>query len=72
MTKRDIDLRTDWEVCFSPGQRVDMSMIFSGMPQNLMQSNQEALGSPISGGYCIKCGHYLSSIKENLTADTEW
>ena len=27
-TKRQIDLRNDWETCFLPGQRVDMSMIF--------------------------------------------
>ncbi|RYP75160.1 hypothetical protein DL770_007468 [Monosporascus sp. CRB-9-2] len=28
-TKRDIDLASDWESCFSPGQRVSMSMVFS-------------------------------------------
>ncbi len=27
-TKRQIDLHSDWETCFLPGQRVDMSMIF--------------------------------------------
>jgi hypothetical protein len=27
-TKRDIDLADDWETCFSPGQRVSMSMVF--------------------------------------------
>ena len=27
-TKRDIDLTQDWDLCFLPGQRVDMSMIF--------------------------------------------
>jgi hypothetical protein len=27
-TKRDIDLAQDWEVCFLPGQRVSMSIIF--------------------------------------------
>ena len=27
-TKRDINLNTDWEICFTPGQRVVMSMIF--------------------------------------------
>lgn len=26
-TQRDIDLGKDWELCFSPGQHVDMSMI---------------------------------------------
>jgi hypothetical protein len=29
ITKRDIDLSTDWEVCFSPGQRVMMSIILT-------------------------------------------
>ena len=27
-TKRDIDLTRDWDLCFLPGQRVEMSMIF--------------------------------------------
>lgn len=27
-TKRDIDLASDWDLCFLPGQRVEMSMIF--------------------------------------------
>jgi hypothetical protein len=27
-TKRDINLADDWETCFSPGQRVSMSMVF--------------------------------------------
>lgn len=27
-TKKDINLRMDWDLCFSPGQRVDMSMVF--------------------------------------------
>jgi hypothetical protein len=26
-TRRDIDLNTNWELCFSPGQRVEMSMV---------------------------------------------
>jgi hypothetical protein len=26
--KKDIDFKRDWELCFSPGQSVDMSMIF--------------------------------------------
>ena len=28
ISKQDIDLNTDWDLCFSPGQRVEMSMIF--------------------------------------------
>jgi hypothetical protein len=27
-SKRDVNLEMDWELCFSPGQRVQMSMIF--------------------------------------------
>ena len=27
-TKRDIDLTRNWDLCFQPGQRVEMSMIF--------------------------------------------
>jgi hypothetical protein len=27
-TKRDIDLAQDWELCFRPGQHVDMNMVF--------------------------------------------
>jgi hypothetical protein len=27
-TKKDVDLEMDWELCFSPGQRVEMSMVF--------------------------------------------
>jgi hypothetical protein len=29
ITKRDFDLRTDWETCFVPGQKVTMSMILT-------------------------------------------
>lgn len=29
VSKRDINLRNDWEICFTPGQRVVMSMIIS-------------------------------------------
>jgi hypothetical protein len=28
-SNRDIDLNRPWEICFCPGQRVDMSMVFS-------------------------------------------
>lgn len=30
-TKRDVDLSLPWESCFCPGQRVDMSMVFSSI-----------------------------------------
>jgi hypothetical protein len=28
-SKRDIDLRGSWDTCFLPGQRVEMSIIFT-------------------------------------------
>ena len=28
-TRRDIDLNTNWELCFPPGQRVEMSILVS-------------------------------------------
>ena len=42
-TDRDIDLLQEWELCFSPGQHVNMSMIF------------EHLGAPST--YCPRCQH---------------
>lgn len=27
-TKKDVNLEMEWELCFSPGQRVEMSMVF--------------------------------------------
>lgn len=29
ITKRDIDMNRDWDVCFHPGQHVNMSLVFS-------------------------------------------
>jgi len=40
-TKRDVDLSLPWESCFSPGQQVEMSMVFDSV---------EAFGSG-----CPKC-----------------
>jgi hypothetical protein len=28
ITKKDVNLMNDWDVCFHPGQRVEMSMVF--------------------------------------------
>lgn len=28
-TKRDVDLADNWDICFHPGQRVEMSIIFT-------------------------------------------
>jgi len=46
-TKRDIDLETDWDACFHPGQRVEMSMIFE------QQKN--------TGNQCPKCHEMCGS-----------
>jgi hypothetical protein len=37
-TKHDIDLETDWDVCFFPGQRVEMSMVFDQQQNTGSQS----------------------------------
>jgi hypothetical protein len=55
ITKRDIDLNTDWEVCFSPGQRVMMSMILTR--------------AFVSSFACPKC--HAWRLEENNTADTD-
>jgi hypothetical protein len=49
-TKKDIDLETAWEACFSPGQRVAMSMVFTSIKKTDMncpkcqEENGEGLG----------------------------
>jgi hypothetical protein len=35
-TKRDVDFTRDWDSCFSPGQRVSMSMVFKGVNRPTM------------------------------------
>ena len=42
-TKQDVDLQGDWEMCFRPGQKVDMSMLFD-----------RNIGLPTS---CPRCRH---------------
>ncbi|KAF8854607.1 hypothetical protein BDZ45DRAFT_758459 [Acephala macrosclerotiorum] len=57
-TKQDIDLNTDWELCFFPGQRVVMSVILN-----------RALIHDVT---CPKCGapnSISSSVKENADID---
>lgn len=51
-TKRDIDLSSDWEVCFFPGQRVDMSMIFTKTDTVV--------------GKCPKCGNACDVTQEDI------
>ena len=54
VTKQDIDLRADWELCFSPGQRVDMSMIFD-LPHPTQRSDATEV-------YRLKCKYDCSSV----------
>lgn len=42
--KKDIDLTQEWEVCFFPGQRVEMSMIFRHTG-----AVKDTLGCPVCG-----------------------
>jgi hypothetical protein len=55
-TKRDIDLGKDWDLCFSPGQQVDMSMIFSRRGW-------------IAGNLCPRC---RSECEEAYEEDIKW
>jgi len=55
-TGKDIDLTKDWEFCFLPGQKVDMSMIFNrnqygvigntNCPSCDNESSKDTQGSP--------------------------
>lgn len=55
-SRRDLDLSVPWEVCFFPGQIVDMSMVFR-------QSHQAKLGS------CPACKQPCSAVAGE---DVEW
>ncbi|ESZ93230.1 hypothetical protein SBOR_6386 [Sclerotinia borealis F-4128] len=65
-TKRDIQLQDDWELCFSPGQKVEMSMIF----RQVQVSNNCARCDSICHSYndgeveCPKCGISFRIITE--------
>ena len=50
-TKQDIDLQGDWEMCFRPGQTVDMSMLFD-----------RNMGLPSS---CPRCRHSCDGREDN-------
>jgi len=49
VTQRDIDLTGDWELCFSPGLRVDMSMIVRGPVQIQQYGNCPRCFTPCPG-----------------------
>jgi hypothetical protein len=55
-TKRDIDLKADWDLCFFPGQRVDMSMIIRR--DHALQTSS-----------CPKCAHVSDG---SMGSDIDW
>jgi hypothetical protein len=56
-TKLDVDLTLPWEVCFSPGQHVVMSMVFNSAKASNMS--------------CQKC-HDKSGDNATQGEDIEW
>ncbi|KAH8775850.1 hypothetical protein BGZ57DRAFT_953391 [Hyaloscypha finlandica] len=60
-TKMDIDLNSPWETCFTPGQHIEMSMVFSF----------ERDAPELYSLYCPKCG---DPNRENaaMNKDIEW
>jgi hypothetical protein len=56
-TKKDINLESAWVTCFTPGQHVEMSMVFS------------TKGSGSLYSCCPKCG---DSNGNTLRGDIEW
>ena len=48
-TKRAVDLRRPWHQCFLPGQKIDMSMIFT---QSMIFTRAETPGSTCPGCQC--------------------
>ncbi len=66
-TKRDIDLKKDWDVRFLPGQRVEMSMVFQGPghPNNTCPSCRTSCsGSGDEDINCQMCGTNLRRVTE--------
>ncbi|KAI8634146.1 hypothetical protein F5Y19DRAFT_412130 [Xylariaceae sp. FL1651] len=66
-TKRVINLRGDWSRCFSPGQRVEMSIVFRWKSRRAFQSPN--CSSPTAAKYhedveCIVCGVVFGSFIE--------
>ena len=50
-TKREIDLRDDWDLCFLPGQTVQMSMVFrcSEYPENTCLTCHTVCDTSVNG-----------------------
>ncbi len=66
-TKRDIDLASDWDLCFLPGQRVEMSMIFQH-PGHYYRTcpscHTTTSGSGIEDVDCQACGINFRRVTE--------
>jgi hypothetical protein len=54
-TKRDIDLEGDWEVCFWPGQKAEMSMVFNRYGPFFCPKCRRYCEDPVGNGayYCV-------------------
>ncbi|MCJ1435234.1 hypothetical protein MMC27_004606 [Xylographa pallens] len=66
-SKRQIDLQADWNCCFLPGQRVDMSIVFFKTPYRVnvcpgCEHPCEAL--PDKDVECVSCGMMFRTIIE--------
>ncbi|KAE9377316.1 hypothetical protein N431DRAFT_436561 [Stipitochalara longipes BDJ] len=75
ITRRDIDLSTDWERCFSPGQRVEMSVVVTRI--HWYWTDMKCLRCPawrpttlmLGSTYCPSCGSlYARSVDQNEEA----
>jgi hypothetical protein len=64
-TTNDIDLSRDWETCFRPGQRVDMSMIFNRWhnPENSV---------PDESHKCPSCTYPVGGVVEESGEFKTW
>lgn len=71
-TKRDIDLRRAWNVCFRPGQRVDMSMVMSELYEptpTCPSCKAEYNGSSDDDITCSNCGLIFRRVTELESAE---
>jgi hypothetical protein len=66
-TRRDIDLKADWEICFQPGQRVEMSMVFH-------RHNSDPERGRLESGtvLCWHCKTYLGEFHKNKMNYYDW
>ncbi|KAF4631435.1 hypothetical protein G7Y89_g6695 [Cudoniella acicularis] len=73
ITKKDVNLASDWDVCFSPGQRVEISMVFKrkASPTSSCPTCKTACLRGIEEDIeCQNCGLIFRRV-ENLDSDPE-